>query len=131
RGLAAEDRPGALRDYVQKQVAKVLGLDPAEPLDRQQGFFDLGMDSLTAVQLCRKIATDVGKSLATAVIFTYPNVDALAEYLGKEVLGLELSRTGPAKAVVPTIGSGAGAMEEATEEELFQRLAERLTTLDS
>ncbi|MEI2579700.1 SDR family NAD(P)-dependent oxidoreductase [Scytonema sp. PRP1] len=82
----AEERRTYLLAYVRSQVAKVLGLNPLQSIDSQQGFFDLGMDSLTSVELKNRLQADLGCSLPSSLAFNYPNVEALVNYLDKEVL---------------------------------------------
>ena len=45
------------------------------------GLFDLGMDSLMAVELKRRLERGVGQPLPSTLTFNYPNVGALAGFL--------------------------------------------------
>jgi NAD(P)-dependent dehydrogenase (short-subunit alcohol dehydrogenase family) len=53
------ERPQLLQSYVSEQVARVLGLSPAQ-LDMQQPLTNLGLDSLMAVELKNRISADLG-----------------------------------------------------------------------
>jgi NAD(P)-dependent dehydrogenase (short-subunit alcohol dehydrogenase family) len=53
------DRAQLLQSYVSEQVARVLGLSTSQ-LDIQQPLTNLGLDSLMAVELKNRIATDLG-----------------------------------------------------------------------
>ncbi len=75
--------------YLQKEVVQVLGFSAAHSVEPQQRFFDLGMDSLTAVELKNRLQTSLGCSLPTPVAFDYPSVEALGGYLVKEILPWE------------------------------------------
>lgn len=74
-----------LSEYVREQVATVLHRDD-EP-DPQQGFFDLGMDSLSTLELADRLQTGLGRQLPATLIFETPNIEALTNYLAGEVLG--------------------------------------------
>jgi acyl carrier protein len=52
---------------VQRHIAHVLGLDPAR-VTPQQGFFDMGMDSLTAVEIKNKLQSELGSPLPATLI---------------------------------------------------------------
>jgi NADPH:quinone reductase-like Zn-dependent oxidoreductase/SAM-dependent methyltransferase/acyl carrier protein len=82
--VTARDRAAVLTDYVRSQIAQILGFQPSE-IDPQIGFFDLGMDSLTSVELKSRLQTDLHCTLPTTVAFDYPTLDALISYLLTQV----------------------------------------------
>ncbi len=86
KSVPAKERRTHLIAYIQSQVANILGLDASQPIEAQQGFFDLGMDSLTAVELRNRLQTSLGCSLPSTLLFTYPTIMDLVEYLATEVL---------------------------------------------
>jgi acyl transferase domain-containing protein/acyl carrier protein len=71
-----EARVGAL-------VAKVLGHAAlaSRRIDPQAGFFDLGMDSLSALELRNALQAELGCELPATLVFKYGSVSALAEGL--------------------------------------------------
>jgi myxalamid-type polyketide synthase MxaC len=79
------ERRDLLFDHISKEAAEVLGFGRGNQLDAEQGLFDLGMDSLTAVELKNRLQTTLGKSLPSTLFFDYPNVQKLTEYLAREV----------------------------------------------
>ncbi|MGK7876650.1 MAG: SDR family NAD(P)-dependent oxidoreductase [Xenococcaceae cyanobacterium] len=90
--MAVSSRRSYFSAYVEAQVAKVLGFNGAKQIDRKQGFFALGMDSLTSVELRNRLATSLGCTLSSTLVFDYPTVETLVDYLAVEVLGLELDK---------------------------------------
>ncbi|MCE9672544.1 SDR family NAD(P)-dependent oxidoreductase [Myxococcus stipitatus] len=86
--LPPADRRTALRAHVGALVNGVLGRAVMEALDPDQGFFDLGMDSLMSVELRNVLQRDLGVSLPATIAFDNPTVNALTEHLASEVLGL-------------------------------------------
>jgi malonyl CoA-acyl carrier protein transacylase/NAD(P)-dependent dehydrogenase (short-subunit alcohol dehydrogenase family) len=85
----AGDRRNILADYIRGQVADVLGFDSSYSLKPHQGLFELGMDSITAVELKNRLEVGLGRSLPAVLTFNYPTIEALVEYLAEEVLFLE------------------------------------------
>jgi len=77
-----------LDTYVCSQICQTLGFSP-DDLNRQIGFFDLGMDSLTALELKNNLQTDLGLSLPSTLVFDYPTVNALLGYLAERLIGPE------------------------------------------
>ncbi len=67
--------------YLQERVAEVLYLEAEERPDPRRGFFDMGMDSIIAVELKSRIEAQIGHALAPSVVFDYPTIEALAGYL--------------------------------------------------
>ncbi|WP_239395312.1 type I polyketide synthase [Frankia sp. CiP3] len=81
RALPAAARGTALRSLVREQVALVLGYPDIARLDPRRSFVDLGLTSLTAVELRTRLVARTGLSLSTALAFDHPTPDALAAYL--------------------------------------------------
>ncbi len=80
-----ESRTESLIAYIQHQVQSILRL-PSPP-SPTVGFFDLGMDSLMAVELRnRLIRVFEGElSIPRTVVFDYPDVQALSAYFSNEL----------------------------------------------
>ena len=64
----------------------MLGRSANQLPDPQLGFFDLGMDSLMAVELKNRLDTQLGTAVSSTVIFEHPTIAALAKHLAEEVL---------------------------------------------
>ncbi|WP_337819509.1 type I polyketide synthase [Pseudonocardia sp. Ae707_Ps2] len=86
-GLAADDRPDAVRALVRAETAAVLGHASPEGLDGTAEFRQLGLDSLTAVELRNRLTAGTGLSLPATLVFDYPTPDALAAHLLGELFG--------------------------------------------
>ncbi len=80
--LPAAMRHDTLVDFVRREAAQVLGLAGDAEVPVATGLFDLGMDSLMSVELKRRLERGAGKPLPSTLTFNYPNVDALARFLG-------------------------------------------------
>ena len=75
---------GELENYVCGRVSRVLGFEP-DGLDRNKGFFDLGLDSLTALELKNSIQRELGIELPSTVALDYPNTNAMLGYLADKL----------------------------------------------
>ena len=79
--VAAGDRFDVMLAHVRAQAAAVMGFDTPDLIDPQQGFFQLGMDSLTAVELRNRLMRDAGRPLPSTLAFDYPTAAGLARFL--------------------------------------------------
>jgi thioester reductase-like protein len=84
--LPARAQARALGEHVRGIVAAVLGLKPSHPLDTDRGLRELGLDSLLAVELRRRLADAVGLSLPATLAFDHPTVRAIAEFLHPQLI---------------------------------------------
>ena len=73
-------RRALLEAHVRKHVTKVLGFTQ-EPLEWKGGFFELGMDSLTSVELRNRLQSSLDRKLPSTLAFDYPTLDTLSDYL--------------------------------------------------
>jgi len=81
--LPLATRSTRLRELIRGEVASVLALDGATAVDPTKGFFALGMDSLTSVELRNRLQTQLGRTLPSTLIFDHASVDALTSHLAK------------------------------------------------
>ncbi|PRC41335.1 polyketide synthase, partial [Mycobacterium sp. ITM-2017-0098] len=115
-----------LTDHVIAQVAAAMGLASAHTLDPTVGFFQFGMDSLMSVTLQRSLSESLGEALPASVVFDYPTVEALTDYLGT-VLPEIIETAGTGNEVDEDLNSPEDAYDDLAEDELLARLSERLS----
>ncbi|AGC61841.1 phenolpthiocerol synthesis type-I polyketide synthase PpsB [Mycobacterium liflandii 128FXT] len=115
RNCAPERRHDMLHDQVAMLAANVMGLHAGESLDPSTGFFQLGMDSLMNVTLQRALSDSLGEFLPPSVVFDYPTVYSLTDYLATILPELETDDE-----------STADVYDELTEAELLEQLSQRL-----
>ena len=98
RQTPASERGPLLESYLQGEVQAVLRL-PSAP-EPAVGFFDLGMDSLMAVELRNRLnrAFSDEYTASNTVVFDYPDIISLARHLSEELDEVEGS---PAPQVQP------------------------------
>lgn len=69
-----------LTAHIRQMTAALLGLD-VDDLDPEDPLRELGLDSITAVELTERVGRDAGLTLSTSTIFDYPTMTSLADYL--------------------------------------------------
>ena len=79
--LPQRQRLGFLTQALQTEVAKVLGLSNQQQPDPTTSFFDMGMDSLMAVELKNRLDTHLGTPVASTIIFEFPTIHTLSTHL--------------------------------------------------
>ena len=87
--LAGLDRAAAataVRDLVRSLVATALGHDSPAAVDMDAPFSELGLDSLTGVELRNRLGTETGLRLPATLVFNQPTVNGVADYLLNELV---------------------------------------------
>ncbi len=120
-------RADLLRAHVHQIVAKVLSFDHNEALSHDQGFFQLGMDSMMAVELKNSLQKSLGRSLRTTLAFDYPSINLLTQYLYSELFPQQPS---PADDAVAAPDHDE-ALEELTRDELKSMLDLEMRNLEN
>ncbi|WP_188114305.1 SDR family NAD(P)-dependent oxidoreductase, partial [Streptomyces apricus] len=83
--LPEAEREPALVRLVNEQVAQVLNYDDPAEIGKDRAFKDLGMDSMTAIDLRNRIGATVGVLLPATLVFDHASPAALARHLRMEL----------------------------------------------
>ena len=113
----ARERRSRLIRFLQAELAAITGDD--ELADPTAGFFDMGLDSLMAVEMKNRLGAHLDVALPATVVFRFPNITALTDHLLTDVLGLHE----PPRGDDP---SQKDEFEGASEDELLALLADEL-----
>ena len=120
-----EDQSPLMQAYVTQNVAAVLGIPKSRKMDRIQGFFDMGMDSLTSVELKNRLSADLKITFPATLAFDHPNISSLADHLLSKLMdghpSISTDKTIDNDAELKAI---AALSEEDAEESLKQALRE-------
>jgi acyl carrier protein len=117
---------------VQGRAAKVLGLESAKAVNEKTPLNELGLDSLMAVELRNLLGAGLAlkRPLPATLVFDYPTVEAIADYLRRDVLALgEKAEAEPgAPPKVEGTGVALETIEDLSDEEVDRLLQERMKT---
>jgi NAD(P)-dependent dehydrogenase (short-subunit alcohol dehydrogenase family)/acyl carrier protein len=123
-----------LATHIKTLVIQMLGLEPDTRLERQQGFFELGMDSLMTIEFRNRLQTSLQLDLPSTLLFKYPTIGEMIEYL-TGLLAMEINDR-PSRGASP-LGEEAltGAAEtpatETMDDDLDAATADKLARLES
>ncbi|MBZ0276126.1 MAG: SDR family NAD(P)-dependent oxidoreductase, partial [Anaerolineae bacterium] len=120
--------------FVQAQVARVLGAESPHLIDEHTPMNSLGLDSLMAVELRNRLSSglELKRTLPATLVFDYPTVAAMTNYLLKDVLALDTEAAAAPVASTPTAEPGASVLdmldtfENLSDEEVERLLAEHM-----
>ncbi|NEQ49336.1 MAG: type I polyketide synthase [Leptolyngbya sp. SIO3F4] len=93
---------------LQTEVGQVLGLSTDRVADVNSGFFDMGMDSLMAIDLKNRLEGTLGVNLPGTLIFECPTIIHLADHLIENVL----EWTTDLGSANPVVEISAGGLED-------------------
>ncbi|WP_335980574.1 SDR family NAD(P)-dependent oxidoreductase [Streptomyces sp. CA2R106] len=79
--LPAADRAERVLALVREEATRSLGLGPGQTVRPDQPLRELGMDSVTALELRNRISSRVGARLPATLLFDHPTPARLAGYL--------------------------------------------------
>ncbi|MFN0154156.1 MAG: beta-ketoacyl synthase N-terminal-like domain-containing protein [Gaiella sp.] len=124
---AARDRATVVIGHVRARVAAILGIDADRLAGSGSRLFDVGMNSLSALEVANALGRDVGRDLPATLVFEHSTVEAIADYLLTEVLAAEA----PSAGSPPSTASDEGSLDvgSLTEEEAAALLSVKLNRI--
>jgi acyl transferase domain-containing protein/NADPH:quinone reductase-like Zn-dependent oxidoreductase/SAM-dependent methyltransferase/NADP-dependent 3-hydroxy acid dehydrogenase YdfG/acyl carrier protein len=127
--LPPDERRQRVADEVAVHTARVLGLSGPGEVDRQRGFFELGLDSLTTVELRNRLQKALGQALPATLAFDHPTVAALAKHLDGRLFDRADAAPAPVAGTAPpsqALRQAVAALDEADAEAALLRELEDL-----
>ncbi len=130
-GALSSERPELLAVHVRRRVMEILRLDAQHTPGLQDRLMQLGFDSLMAVQLRDRVATDLGLTgrLPATLVFDHPTCESLAGFLAHR-LGDESPGTAPKAAPPAVTPTPAMDVQGLSEEQAEALLLERLESIE-
>ncbi|MFF9772005.1 SDR family NAD(P)-dependent oxidoreductase, partial [Streptomyces sp. NPDC014636] len=108
-GLSAAEQLRTLTELVRTHTATVLGHDSVDPVEEGHAFLELGITSLTAVEIRNRLNHVTGLTLPATLLFDHTTPAALAGYLRTQVVpGAAPEPEAPAAGAGGTGSGGAG-----------------------
>ena len=114
-----------LAAHIQEQVVSVMGFGPEDAPELDQGLFDMGLDSLLALDLKNRLQASLMRDVPAAALFEHSTIASLTDYILHELLELSASEiiTTTPRAKTDVVADIA----ELSEAEVERLLAERMT----
>ncbi len=117
---ALPQRSAMLEQAVRQHIAQVLRNPDSANLAVRQRLFDIGFDSLLAMEFTRKLTQALDFQLPSTLLFDYPTIEALLSYLGQQ-LPVEFKQQ---------TESMTDNLDDYSEQELSALLEQRLASMD-
>uniref|UniRef100_B8HKZ3 Beta-ketoacyl synthase n=1 Tax=Cyanothece sp. (strain PCC 7425 / ATCC 29141) TaxID=395961 RepID=B8HKZ3_CYAP4 len=86
RTASASEYQPLLTAYIKKQAAQLLGIANWESLSAEHSFMELGMDSLTLMELRNRLQKELSVSISTSTLIEYPTVKSLVTHIQAQIL---------------------------------------------
>ena len=120
--ISPAQRQNRILERVQQDLAVVIGAKSMQS-DLNTGFFELGLDSLMALELVNRLQNRFDLVLPTTLTFDYPTVAALVDYLLTQLAP-------PEDKVIPVSEAtkDAEAVQELSERDLLALIDQEFTT---
>jgi acyl transferase domain-containing protein/NAD(P)-dependent dehydrogenase (short-subunit alcohol dehydrogenase family)/acyl carrier protein len=109
------ERRAAINGAVRARIAVLLQFADPDDISPHARFTDLGMDSLTAVAMKNALESTFRTSLPSSVVFDYPTITLLTEFLDEQLV--------PAARSAGAIAEGTDALKLLADEDIDAELA--------
>jgi acyl carrier protein len=119
------------RSYIKETVKRVLGIKDGNIISYNKPLGELGIDSLLGLEIKKNIDSAVGLNLPATLVFNYPTIDKITEYLLIDVLNKKESVDSKIKGKTTSSESGNKIIEDIkglSDEEAEKILLNKLNT---
>ncbi|MET7768404.1 type I polyketide synthase [Nocardia sp. NPDC005366] len=123
-GLSPEQQHAIVVEMVKVPIAMVLGYSSPDAVQPDREFTEMGIDSLSSIELGSHLRSLTGVKLANSVIFQYPTAALLARHILDQVTPEDAELAGPILAEVDMLLDRLAAMHRDREmpEDVLARL---------
>jgi NAD(P)-dependent dehydrogenase (short-subunit alcohol dehydrogenase family)/acyl carrier protein len=126
-GAPEADQRRVVLDLVRGQVAAVLGFETPGAVDADRGLLELGLDSLTGVELRNRLAASTGLRLPATLVFDHPTPGDIARHLRTELAPEPVSEVDGLLSELARLEAGLARID--ADEDGRARVAARLRAL--
>ena len=74
--------------FVRERALRALGVNPSKAVDPRTPLGEMGLDLLLSVELRNTLSSAIGQPLPATLLFDYPTIDALTDFLLKDKLDI-------------------------------------------
>ncbi|OQX27418.1 MAG: hypothetical protein BWK80_05375 [Desulfobacteraceae bacterium IS3] len=92
RQAAVEQRSRILLEVIREFAGKVMGYEASLQVNVREPLMDQGFDSLMAVELRNRLSQIIGKTLPVSLLFDYPTLEKIRDFILIEVLDMNEDR---------------------------------------
>jgi acyl transferase domain-containing protein len=141
RQIPAAERLSTLVGFIQAQLAKVMGIADSAEIDPGEPLFNMGLDSLMALELMVLLEKNLGVKLTESLVFEYPTTQALARYFFDNLFPDQTSQSQSMSAGTPsapgvqpaTVDPEAGRPEttQPDPDSMIEQELEAITAMDA
>ncbi|MEV5882341.1 type I polyketide synthase [Streptomyces sp. NPDC052020] len=86
RALPRSERLSSVNELVRARIAALLHFEGPDDVGVNAKFLELGLDSLSAVELKNSLEAALQVPLSSAIVFDHPSIGLLAEYLEQQLV---------------------------------------------
>ncbi|RAL23312.1 type I polyketide synthase [Thermoflavimicrobium daqui] len=122
----SDQRLSLLQHWLIEKVSDLLGDHTSIEVNEHIGFFDLGLDSLMAVELRNRLQMELDLILPPTITFNYPNISSLSSYLMEELGWKNDMDSKPLEMEKTDMDQELGQLEEMSVEELLELVENEL-----
>lgn len=119
-------REHLLHKKLTRILSEALKFQGSYEIDPRERLFDLGVDSLIAVELKNRLQSELGVHISSTLLFDYPTIESLVRYLLGDLLAPLLDETG---SVDEASDSNGPSHDELSEEDAEAALLEELSKI--
>lgn len=120
-----EEKWQILEEQIRELVSAFLHISDPSSIQGRKRLFELGLDSLGAVELKNRISSALDKDQRSTLLFDFPTIEDLVDYLGSKVLGWT-KVTQEAESNGHSDKKDTSSYDDLSEEDLAELLAEEL-----
>ncbi|MFF7452585.1 SDR family NAD(P)-dependent oxidoreductase [Kitasatospora sp. NPDC008115] len=124
--MSDRQRDQLLVNLIRDQLAATLGRIDPSTIETDSAFKELGIDSLTGVELRNKLSADTGIRLPATLVFDHPTPMALARYLREQLAPGLPEAEPPVLSELAGLESALAGLTEEPDEQTHARVAQRL-----
>ncbi len=128
----AKLRRDLMLGHIQQHAMDVMRLDSRDAVDWRRGLFDIGMDSLMALELKNRLQASLGLPIPSTLAFTYPDIHAISGYLVQRIFpdaAVAMVASALDAAIEQRVLAAAAQIEDLDEAEMESLLARKLESL--